>query len=247
MTSNDKTPKRPVGGSRSGARAPRRIAGQPARPEQSPAESLTAEPVEVRSTEPSRPGVLERSNTTKVLGIVLAALAVVLAALTVTAVWGEPTQEDAKVWAPVMRAGEFTTPPAGTHPVTVGPLEWRASVDATAKNVMKLLSFTWETIDSHADRVQPLVTERFMADEYAEVVADTAERVKQNKAEYDVTVVGQSVITATKDRVQALIYVNQYVAQGTGKKAKADLYPLRLVVTAERDGDDWRIDQLDAG
>lgn len=243
MSGDQKRPSRLARpGAGAGPRRVRRIAGQSPQPVRPTSESAKPKPDTAKA-----PQLLERARTTRVLGVLVGVLAVVVAALGATALWGEPDDDDVTLWQPVMAAGKFVAPSDDEYPVTVGPLEWRASVDEVAKAITKVFTFSWENIDTHAEQVAPHMTQRFLDTEYYETVAETAGRVKANKADYQLVIVGQSVITATRDRVEALIFANQVVTQGSGKSAKSDVYPLRLNVTAVREDGRWKIDEFAAG
>jgi len=272
MTDN-KTPRRPVAGSRIPSRSPRRLAGQPARPVERgadeggadeqvhepvtsspPAEPTVAKPEGQAESEgqaeqvPMRPGILHRRRTTTVLAALVGVAAAVLALLVVLQ-GQEPDGEavETRTWDPVGRAGEFTLPREGEQPVSVDALEWTSSVDEIAHAVTKVLSFNWETIDDHEELAADLVTEEFLAGDLRETIAETAPKLKKSKAEYVVTVAGQSVISATPTRVRALLFVNQLVTKGTGKAAVSDNYPLRLDVVGELVDGKWLISSLNAG
>lgn len=254
---DNKRPRRPVAGSRNPARSPKRLAGQPARPDpgaptDGPAphdEAVDETPAASERIE-SRPGtgVLHRRRTTLVLASLTGVAAVVLALLVVLQVREPQTSiDDGRIWSPVARAGEFELPAEDELPVTVDPLDWRESVDELAHAVTKVLSFNWKTIDDHEELAADLVTQEFLADDLRETIAETGPKLKKAKAEYVVTVAAQSVVSATPDRVRALLFVNQLVTKGTGKGAQSDNYPLRLDVVGERVDGEWRIAELDAG
>lgn len=269
---DSKRPRRPVAGSRNTARSPKRLAGQPARPEPGtfpePDDKPDDEPDDAAAaaaTEPdagaepdaqddstagqeARSGVLHRRRTTVILAALTGVVAVLLALLVVLQV-REPdtTVDDAQIWSPVARAGEFELPAEGELPVTVDTLDWRESVDEIAHAVTKVLSFDWKTVDKHEELAADLVTEEFLANDLRETIAETGPKLKKAKAEYVVTVAGQSVVSATPDRVRALLFVNQLVTKGSGKGAESDNYPLRLDVVGERVDGEWRIAELDAG
>ncbi len=256
---DNKFPRRPVAGSRAPSRSPKRLAGQPARPEptvESPSE-LTAEDEVTTPDVPSAPppapeppaadGVLNRPKTTKVLAVLVAAVALLFALLAVLQTQAPDRDTAVSVWDPVSRAGEFSLPGAEEVPVTVGPLDWTSAVDEIAHSVTKVLSFSHETIDSQEEVAAELVTPEFLASDLRETIAETAPKLKANKAEYTVTVAGQSVISATPTRVRTLLFVNQLVTKGTGDDAVSDNYPLRLDVRGELVNGAWLISALDAG
>lgn len=255
------SPRRPVAGSRIPSRSPRRLAGQTSRPDPTPeptVDRLDPEPTvdrldpeatvpdDVPTEAPAPLGVLQRPRTTKVLGVLTAAAAVLLGGLLLLETQ-EPDADPAALWSPVSRADEFTLPTADQVPVTVGPLEWTSAIDEIAHSVTKVLSFNHETIDSQEELAAELVTAEFLASDLSKTIAETAPKLKENEAEYTVTVAGQSVISATPTKVRALLFVNQLVTKGAGEDAVSDNYPLRLDVEGVLVDDTWLISSLNAG
>lgn len=191
--------------------------------------------------------MLESRRTTVVLTSVLAVTVVLLLALTVTFFAGEPDEGEVKRWEPTVGAGKFELPKSGERPVTVGPVEWAGSVDEVAKAVTRIFTFSAKTIDTHVDDVAGLMTDDFRDGEYQETFAATSGKVKSNAAEYQMSVVGQSAITASSDRVTVLLFANQFVSKGTGKDVASELNPVRLIVSAIRVENAWKIDKIKAG
>src|SRR5690606_19407913 len=150
----------------------------------------------------ARAGVLQRARTTKVLAGLVGVAAVLLVLLAVLQTQ-EPDAEAALVWSPVSRADEFRLPDADEVPVTVAALDWSAAVDELAHSVTKVLSFNHETIDQQQELAAELVPPEFLEEDLSKTIEETAPKLKQNKAEYTVTVAGQSVISATPGRVRA--------------------------------------------
>lgn len=236
-----------------GPRPARRVAGQSPRPAepsgeaQSPVVEPKTQAPKSTSTTTAQPSVLERRRTTVVLSSILGVLAVLLVGLAITGLAGEPDEGDVKRWEPTLQAGKFTPPGDNVHPVTVSSVEWASSVDDVAKGIEKIFTFSAKTIDGHLDAVKPLMTQRFIDEEYTATFNETAGKVKTNNADYQMETQAQSVLTASNSKVTAMIFVNQYVTKGTGKQAVTDLNPLRLFVTAVRDKNAWKIDDIKAG
>lgn len=194
------------------------------------------------------PGVLQKARTTRVLLALVAVAAVVTGVLGVLQFQEEASvQASASTWAPVSKPGEFKPPHEGELPVTVDSLEWTKAVDDIAHSVTKMLSFNHETIDNQDELAAELVTPEFLENELKQTFAETAPKLKESEAEYTVTVAGQSVISATTDRVRALLFVNQLVTKGSGKQAVSDNYPLRLDVEGVLVDGEWLISDLNAG
>lgn len=248
-----KNVKRPVVGSRTPSSAPRRVAGRPNRgdADRAPVEHLDVpeeagepnEPMERKQPrEPAAGGVLTRSRTTTVLSVALAVLVLVVGGLVFLLV---RDADGTEAWRHDV-GEEFTAPADDDHPVTVNSIEWRNATEAATRAVTDILTVDWKTYDQHLDEVQKLMTPRF-AEDYAVTAGDSRGRFIQSKADYDFAVVGQSVVSATEDEVTSLLFLNQYVYKGEGKsRVGPDVYQVRVVVTAVRDGDEWLVDELDA-
>jgi Mce-associated membrane protein len=261
----DKTPRRPVVGSRTPGQRPRRVAGQTSRPVGSDTpptvdqptveEPTVGEPTvdeprveQPRLTEPPSPtgapadGVLSRQRTTVVLGAVLAGLLVAISVLTWQVVDDdEPAAQAA--WH-FQGADKPFDPPK--HPMSVNYVEWRNASDATTNAVLDILTVHWKTYDEHLESAKKRMTDSW-AKEYARTADDTRTKFLAAKADYDFEVVGQSVITASATKVTALLFLNQYVYKGVGKdRVGPDVYQVRVIVEAVASGDEWLVNELRA-
>lgn len=262
------TPRRPVGGSRPRASAPKKIAGRsgqpslstpPSEPAPQSASPQSAPPTPPAPPEPTyvidpgaggEPGVLSRPGTTRVLAVVLAVL---LAALAVVVGFvqddeggwyglGDETGSSADVWR-YDSTEDFDLPDA---PVQVPWVDARNAADAATQAVVDILTVKWQTYDDHLAAVKPRMTAQF-GKQYAELAADTRDKFLSSKAEYRWEVVGQSVVSASDTEVTALLFLNQYVYKGAGPdRTGPEIHQVRVIVTAVADGDEWKIDQLDA-
>jgi Mce-associated membrane protein len=262
----DRNVKKPVVGSRAPSSAPRRVAGRPARPNGDvPATDAGAteaaandaandaagtESVE-RPEEPGKagdhtgrrtPGLLTRRRTTTVLSAVLAVLVLVVGGLVYLLV---RDTVPADVWR--HDAGqEFVAPATDDHPVTINSIEWRNATEAATRAVTDILTVDWKTYDEHLEAATRRMTPSF-AEEYEVTAGDSRDRFLQSKADYDFAVVGQSVVSATEDELTSLLFLNQFVYKGEGRnRVGPDVYQVRVVVTAVREGDEWLVDRLDA-
>ncbi|WP_162602289.1 hypothetical protein [Nocardioides daejeonensis] len=217
--------------------SPRSPGAAPRRQATTSAPELVDTTTDTSSEEPG--GLLASARTTRVLAGVLALLvvgAVVLAWLH----WGgddEPADAEAAPWQYV--AGQAWKVPE--RPVRTSFVEWRAGVDATAKAVTDVLTVNWKTYDEHLAQVKDLVTERFLAD-YEKSAASSREEFLAQKADYQFEVVNQAVVSATSDEVNTLLFLNQYVTKGDGTP---EVFQVRVISRALRDGDTWQLDSLE--
>jgi hypothetical protein len=247
------TPRRPVGGSRAGGSAPKKIAGR-ARPfepvegepvEDVPlAEPVEAEPVEgepiedepiedepiedepadVASTSVVR-GRLSQRRTTRWLAAALAVLALVGGGELFYLFGPGPEVSDQR-------------------PVVVDELDVKLAVDDATKQVEAILTFTWEDFDSELADSLKRITGKFR-DEFEATATDSRTKVLQQKAEYSVEVMGSAVMRADEDQVTTLVFLNQIVYRGEGEsRVGPDVYPFRIEVTTVRKNDRWLVTQM---
>lgn len=188
-------------------------------------------------------GVLAGRRTSAVLLAVALALAVVVAMLGLL-LW-LPGDDAEAGWS--HQAGEpWTSPGDSEHPVTVGPVEWRAATDAAADAVKDILTVDWKDYDQHRKEVVDRMTPSF-AEEYAVTAGDSRDTFIRSRADYDFVVVGQSVVSASEEEATALLFLNQYVYKGEGEdRVGPDVYQVRVMVTVVRQDGEWLVDSLDA-
>jgi hypothetical protein len=80
--------------------------------------------------------------------------------------------------------------------------------------------------------------------EYAKGMAGVKDQTVKNQVRLTATVVAASVVSASQDKVVALVFVNQV----TAAKGAADerLDQNRVLVTLTRDDGEWRVSKMDA-
>ena len=107
----------------------------------------------------------------------------------------------------------------------------------------KILSFDYKTVDKSTAASEKLMTARFK-----KKYSDTAERVRADapglKAVVKAQVVASSVVSAKKDKVKTLLFVNQTTTRTNLAQPRVDLN--RVEVTLVKDGNDWRVDNIQA-
>jgi hypothetical protein len=271
----DKTPRRPVVGSRTPGQRPRRVAGQSSRSiepvgtpevdeqptvaapppvEQPPVEQPPAvelPPVQISPGGPARPPATaapaEGVLSAPRTTLVLGAVLAVLAVVIGVLTW-QVLDDDEPAASDAWHfqgADEPFDPPA--HPMSVDYVEWRNASDASTNAVLDILTVDWKTYDEHLTSVtEKRMTESF-ATEYTPTAEDSKAKFVESKAHYEFEVVGQSVISASTTRVTSLLFLNQYVYKGEGEdRVGPDVYQVRVIVEAVPEGDEWLVDELKA-
>ena len=85
------------------------------------------------------------------------------------------------------------------------------------------------------------MTDTFAA-EYRETAAAVRQEFIENKTEQEVKVVGQSVVQASSEQVQALLFLDQYVVRA-GKGTSVT--PYRALVTMVHTDNGWLVDDIE--
>lgn len=259
MAEDKKKPRKPVVGSRAPSSAPRKVAGRAVRPEVTdsrveptppapPAAAKSSPPATARLRHTTRArlqtagGVLLRPVTTRVLAGLLAVLTLAASGLAWYVFIDDPAESAGS--ACYQSGKDYEIP---DHPVSVPDLDWRAAREASTQAVVKILTANWKTYDKHVEDAQKLMTREWAQKQYLNTARDTRENFLKNKADYQFAVVGESVVCASSDKITSLLFLNQYVYKGTGDdRVGPEIYQVRVIVTAVRQGETWLVDQLDA-
>ena len=244
-TSGPRPPRRPVVGSRNPTARPRRVAGQ--RPGEGPdpgqpgtdaayddeRPTLTAvgpvdEPADPPAEEIDEPG----ERTRRMLGSRRTTVALVAALVLLS---GAAMAEGWYLWlrdAPVVSA---------QRPVVTGEIAHRGAVEAASQSITDILTYGYQDFDAQIDEATSKMT-----DSFAQQFRETAEDVKGDfvaaKTEQEVKVVAASVVQASAEEAQALIFLDQYVAkQGKGTAVT----PYRALVTVKYIDGSWLVSNIE--
>ncbi|MDP3890313.1 hypothetical protein [Nocardioides sp.] len=231
--------RRPVVGSRTATSRPRRIAGAAAADqdhEAQPVEGEIAEPeiadseiaepeiVEPRSTT-TGPGWLSRRSTTTLLAAVMAALLALIAA-TSWYLWLGADPE-----------------PTADRPVVISEVERAGAVAAAQQHVVTILTRSHESYDEQTEAaLELIVPDSEFAEEFAQTAQDVKDAFVEDEVELEYTVVGASVVRAGPEKVQALLFLNQFTTKGG---AEPTFTPYRALVTVVPSGTGWRVLTID--
>ena len=118
-----------------------------------------------------------------------------------------------------------------------------AGMQAAARLTQKVLSYDWKTLDADIKANQAVLAPSFRR-EYAKTMAGVKAETVKNQVKLAATTEATSIVSATENKVVALVFVNQVTtAKGT---ANQRVDSSRVLVTLTRSGGDWRISKLKA-
>ena len=122
-----------------------------------------------------------------------------------------------------------------------GEIAHRAAVDAAAQSTTEILSYKYQDFDAR-DRGRHVEDDRPVREGVPRHGRGVRKEFIENKTEQEVKVVGQSVVQASPEQVQALLFLDQYVirnGQGT------NVTPYRALVTMVHTDDGWLVDDIE--
>jgi hypothetical protein len=120
----------------------------------------------------------------------------------------------------------------------------RSSGQVSAVNdIEKILSYDYRSFDKGTKTAEALMTPKFKK-KYADTVEAVRADARPTKAVVKAQVVASSVISAKKNQVKALLFVNQTTTRKDLSQPRIDLN--RVEVTLVKHGDDWLVDNIQA-
>ena len=242
--------RRPVVGSRHATSRPRKVAGQSGAPVAEPVESVEAaepmepvepaEPIETfEAVEPAEP--IETFEAVepprephhhRLLGSLGTTVALVVAIVLLV---GLAAGEGWYLW---LRDGPAVS---ADRPVVTGKIAYRAAVDAASQDTEDILSTSYKNYDDQVAQATGKMTPSF-AKQYRSTVGDIRQQFLASKTELQVSVVASSVVQASSEQVQALLFLNQYVTRA-GKHTA--FTPYRALVTVVHTQHGWLVSAID--
>ncbi len=118
-----------------------------------------------------------------------------------------------------------------------------AGMQAATGLTQKVLSYDWKSLDADVKAAEAVLAPSFRG-EYARTMAEVRDQTIKNQVKLDASVVATSIVSATQDRVVALVFVNQVTtAKGSGNERRDQN---RVLVTLTRHGGEWRVSKMDA-
>jgi Mce-associated membrane protein len=114
---------------------------------------------------------------------------------------------------------------------------------AAERAATRILSYDWRTMDEDQAASDALLTPSYRKkfDELFQVLKDNQPTTK-TVVTVD-QVVASGIVRSGEDRVQVLVFLNR--SRTNAQTTEPDQYRDQVVVTMERDGDDWLVDGMD--
>lgn len=131
--------------------------------------------------------------------------------------------------------------PSAERPVVIGSVAQGSAVASAARSTEEILSYGFEDLDAQVEDATTKMTDAFAA-EFEETVAAAEERIVEQRITQEVRVVASSVISASDEQVEALLFLDQYVAEA-GKGTSVT--PYRAVVTVQRGDGGWLVSDIE--
>jgi Mce-associated membrane protein len=141
----------------------------------------------------------------------------------------------------------------------VGECWWQAeqgapSIDDDARTqvlvsaadlTQRTLSYDYKSLDQDMETASAKMSPTFRK-EYRSTMNQVRANTEKNKIVLEASAVASAIIDVSTTKAKVLVFANQTTSVGAGKDKKQQLLRNSLVVTLERDGGDWVIDQLTA-
>lgn len=195
-----------------------------------------------RRTDDGRPGVLARQKTTRVLIAVLVLVALALGIECAMLVVDRVRDDDSAQAVDGRDAVNEVSVPAD-RPVVATDLDVKAGVDAAAKAAQEIVAVDFQKYDDEVTKAADLMTARF-ADSYRKLAGEVQKDFVANKTVVQATVVAQGVAKASRTRLQALVFLNQFVQRTRDGKPETVVTPYRVLVTMVHTDQGWLVDGL---
>ena len=118
-----------------------------------------------------------------------------------------------------------------------------AGMSEAAQLTEKVLSYDWKTLDADNKAAQAVLAPSFRS-EYAKTMAGVKAKAVKNQVNLKASAEATSIVSASEDKVVALVFVNQVTTAKGPANQRVD--GSRVLVTLTRSGGDWRISKLKA-
>jgi hypothetical protein len=112
---------------------------------------------------------------------------------------------------------------------------------AAGELTSKVLSYDWKTLDKDSKASQAVLAPSFRS-EYEKTMSEVRAEAVKNQVKLEAEAAATSIVSATQDKVVALVFVNQVTTAKGSPNRRVD--SSRVLVTLTRNGGDWRISKL---
>ncbi len=127
------------------------------------------------------------------------------------------------------------------RPVVLGDLATRAAVDAAAQDLTEIVSTSYRNYDEQVTQATTLMTPEY-AEAYRHTAADLRAAFVDARQETAAEVVMSGVVTATPERVEALLFLDQQVSRDGGAPVSV---PYRTLVTMTHTAHGWLVSGIE--
>lgn len=117
--------------------------------------------------------------------------------------------------------------------------------DAAVAHVERILSYDHASFEEGTGEAKRLMTESF-AKEYDDTIALVREDAVERESVVTAEVVAASVVSATRDRVEALLFVNQTTEAADLEEPRVDLNRVVVTLVPAAEADRWLVEDIDA-
>jgi Mce-associated membrane protein len=127
------------------------------------------------------------------------------------------------------------------RPVVLGDLATRAAVDAAAQDLTEIVSTSYRNYDEQVAQATTLMTPEY-AETYRQTTADLRAAFVDARQETTAEVVLSGVVTATPERVEALLFLDQQVSRDGQPPVRV---PYRTLVTMTHTEHGWLVSGIE--
>ena len=129
---------------------------------------------------------------------------------------------------------------SAARPVVIGDIDAHTAVETAALDAAQIFTTSWRSYDAHLARVSGLMTSSF-AVQYRNSAAPVRARMVAARASTSTKVAASGVVSATADRVVALLFLDQRTTSG-GDPPTYDAR--RALVTMVRSDQGWLVSNV---
>ncbi|GAB6984939.1 hypothetical protein [Nocardioides pyridinolyticus] len=133
---------------------------------------------------------------------------------------------------------------SSSRPVVVGYATRAEAVRTAAQSTEEILSTSFEDYDEQVERATAKMTDTFAA-EYRETSDGIRDRFLDQRTTLQVKAVEQSVVRASPEQVQALLFLDQYVEKRENGRPATDFAQYRALVTVVHTDRGWLVSDIE--